>query len=406
MSSNMNPKDLLKFLDTKLSPILLAVIELCDAAVSHLTARPEPKKFDATKVKRILIIKISGLGDTVLMLPGLKRLRKKFPNAKIFILTSPLSQGVVNEQGFMDGSINYDVLGPHKGLGGFFAIVSEIKEYDFDLSIDYEQNHKWTALASCLAGIKKRIGFCNNKNRPGFLLTDKVLIKANCHMIENFDALLNPLGIMEKSSKLEPIDCLDHEKGFVARWKKENNIDGAGLLVGIHVGSGEKAASRRWTKEGFASIADKLKEEFNATIVFTGSLHDRPLIDGVVKLMKTVPLIATEFSIKQLVALLASLDLFISNDTGPMHMGAAMDVPTIGLFGPQTPVCYGPFGSKHVSIYKGIPCSPCIKIHQEKIPNCKNLKCMKAISVDDVWNKVKNMLENIKEQKRSQEGAK
>lgn len=399
----MTLKDLLKILDTKLSPILLAVIELSDAAVSHLTARPEPKVFDATKVKRILIIKMSGLGDTVLMLPGLKRLRKKFPNAKIFILTSPFSQGVVNEQGFIDGSINYDGLGLHKGLGGFFAIISEIKEYDFDLSIDYEQNHKLTTLMSCLAGIKKRIGFYNDKNRPGILLTDKVLIKANRHMIENFDALLNPLGIMEKSLTLEPIDCLEHEKSFIARWKKEKNVEGAGLFIGIHVGSSEKAASRRWTKEGFASIADKLKEEFNATIVFTGSLHDRPLIDDVVKLMKTTPLIATELTIKQFVALLGSLDLFISNDTGPMHMGAAMNVPTIGLFGPQTPVCYGPLGSKHTSIYKGVSCSPCVKIHREQIPNCKNLKCMKAISVSDVWAVVKAMLENINKHEGAQE---
>jgi ADP-heptose:LPS heptosyltransferase len=391
----MELRDFLRFLDKKLSPILLKVIYFSDAAVSLLTARPEPKIFDATKVKRILIIKIVGLGDTVLMLPSLKRLRKHFPNAKIFILVSPFSDGIISDQSFIDGSLNYDVLGQHKGLGGFFAMISELKEYDFDLCIDYEQNHRLTTLISYLVGIKKRVGFYNDKIRRDFLLTDKVLLKADRHMIENFDALLNPLGIMDKSLILEPIDCSEAEKNFIVRWKKEKNIDEHGLLVGIHVGSSERAASRRWAKEGFASIADKLKEEFNATIVFTGSANERPLIEDVVKLMKTTPFIATELTIKQFVALLGSLDLFISNDTGPMHMGAAMDVATIGLFGPQTPACYGPFGSKHVSIYKGIACSPCIKIHREQIPNCKNPKCMKAISVSDVWVVVKAALENI-----------
>jgi|GEM_PF-1045260 len=402
----MTLKDFLRILDQKLSPILLKVIYFSDAAVSHLTLRPEPKTFDATKVKRILIIKIVGLGDTVLMMPGLKRLRKNFPYAKIFILVSPFSEGIICEQSFVDGSFNYDILGKHKGLGGFFTVIGELKDYKFDLCIDYEQNHRLTALISYLAGIKKRIGFHNDRTRWNFLLTDKVLLKADRHMIENFDALLNPLGINEKSSSLERIDLSDVEKNFIIHWKKERNIEGAGLLVGIHVGSCERAASRRWMKEGFASIADKVKEEFGATVVFTGSANDRALIDEVAKLMKTTPLIATDLTIKQFVALLGSFSLFISNDTGPMQLGAAMDVPTIGLFGPQTPLCYGLFGSKHAGIYKGAVCSPCIKIHTERIPNCKNPKCMKAISVSDVWAVVKTVLENINNQDSSQEAMK
>jgi heptosyltransferase-2 len=120
-------------------------------------------------------------------------------------------------------------------------------------------------------------------------------------------------------------------------------------------------------------------------------------MNDVVKLMKSSVIIAAgHTSVTQLVSLIGLLDMFISNDTGPMHISAAMEIPTIGLFGPETPQVYAPFGSRNISIYKKIKCSPCIIIHKGQNQSCKNPDCIELISVADVWQAAESLLKKNK----------
>jgi heptosyltransferase-2 len=288
-------------------------------------------------------------------------------------------------------------LGQHKGVLGLLKVINELRKRKFDLVIDYEQNHRLVTLISYFSGAKRRIGFYNATIKRGYLLTDKVMLKGSRHMIDNFDDLLVPLGIYAKTDRLEriwePLESLDYCK----KWLQERGVSEGDLLIGIHAGSGERVSSRRWSKEKFAELADRLIQKFAAKIIFTGSPDELALINDVVKLMKSSAIIAAgHTSVTQLVSLIGLLDMFISNDTGPMHISAAMEIQTIGLFGPETPQVYAPFGSRNISIYMKIKCSPCIIIHKGQSQNCKNPDCIELISVADVWQAAESLLKKNK----------
>jgi ADP-heptose:LPS heptosyltransferase len=153
-------------------------------------------------------------------------------------------------------------------------IITEVRKRKFDLIIDYEQNHILVTLISYFGGAKRRIGFHNHTVRRGYLLTDRVMLKGGRHMIENFDDLLLPLGINSRTDKLErirePIESLD----YCREWLKKQDVADSDLLIGIHAGSGERVSSRRWSKEKFAELADRLIQKFAAKIIFTGSADE------------------------------------------------------------------------------------------------------------------------------------
>lgn len=361
------------------------------------------KKEAKNSIRKILVIKLVGLGDTVLMLPSIRKLKDVYPGVKITALLTPLSSGILNNQAILGDIIIYDILGTQKGIWGFYKVVSELRKREFDLIIDYEQHFKLVTILSFLVGVDKIIGFDNPIINRGHLLTDRVLLDGNIHMLESFDSLLTPLGINTGSVKLEKINVPDTDIAYIDEWLKKQNLDVNDLRVGMHIVSGRTALSRRWPIERYAEIGDRLIEEFGAKVIFTGTLNERLLLEETADLMRNSPIIsAGQTNIMQLVRLIDRVDLFVSNDTGPMHVGPAMGTPTIGLFGPNTPLRYRPFGSGHMAIYKKVDCSPCINIHNGEVPECGNPECMENITVDDVWQKIELLAGNIQKLKQGE----
>ena len=347
------------------------------------------KSTEDISIKNILIVKIVGIGDTVLMIPNLKKMKKTYENLKIIALLTPLSSGILFDQPQIDEVIIYDVLGEHRGVLGFMGIISLLRKKKIDVVIDFEQHIKLITVISFLTGAKKIIGFNNDTIRRGRLLTDQVPLMGDKHMFESYNDLLRPLRIHSINGRLERIWISQSDSNYVEEWLERRNVVNGDTLVGIHVGSSDRAKARRWPMDRFAELADRIIEIHKAKIVFTGKYSEIPLIKDVVQCMKYKPLIAAgHMSLKQLAAMIDRMYLFISNDTGPLHISAAMGTTTIGLFGPNDPVRYRPYGSNNYAIYKNLPCSPCINIHAGKVPKCKNLKymeCMERITVDDVW---------------------
>jgi ADP-heptose:LPS heptosyltransferase len=141
--------------------------------------------------------------------------------------------------------------------------------------------------------------------------------------------------------------------------------------------------TKLWTERSFAELADRLVREKHALVIFSGSRDDRDLNGRVLSMMKEHALNwAGETTLKELAALAFHADLFIATDTGPMHVAAAAGTRVLALFGPTAPWRTGPFGSGHIVLRTGIECSPCFK------RECDSVRCMEAISVDGVMEKI------------------
>lgn len=349
--------------------------------------------------RKILVIKVAGLGDTVLMLPALQALQGRFPRAEIWALVSPLTDGLLCGQPVVRGCIRYDFFGRDRGWRGFLRIIRRLRREGFDIVVDFEQHFGLIPVIAYATGAPTRSGFVGGHAWRGCLFTHPVPLDGSKHMLEAFLDLSRALG-----AKPLQDDCAgnlwvsDEDRAFIQRWLADRGVGPTDLVIAIHPGPSTHQ-HKRWAPENFSLVADKLVVECTATVVLTGGPDEGEIIRQVTAGMQQAPLVAVgEFTVPQLAALIERCALFLGNDTGPMHIGPAVGTPTLGLFGPELPLRYRPYGSGHVAIHHPLECSPCINIHLGPGGGCVNpdrYLCMKLITVERIWKEAQAMLETV-----------
>jgi len=339
---------------------------------------------DNKNIKNILIIREYTLGETILTLPMIKTL--KDAGYKVDIFCSKANLEIFKRVDFIDDILIFED----------FSFVKKYKQYD--LVIDTEPHHNISALLSkCLGNIS--VGFGGLKREKFYDI--KIKYDDKIHAVLNFFNLLKPLkiSINDKNIKLVPIKYVEKEKAYMEKLLKNLGINKS-KLIGVHAGSNDTSPYRRWKEEKFAKLIEKLVDN-GFYIVLTGKGLDKKINKKILSLLdRRVQKFVFDFSdyninLGHLAYLLKVCQLFISNDTGPMHLSAAMGTKTIGLFGPNLPQRFGPFGKNNVAIYKAydLPCSPCINVHKREFKKCNlNGKCMDLIEVEDVYNVVRKCL--------------
>ena len=341
------------------------------------------KKKEIKELKKILIIMFWGVGSNINSLPAISVLKKHFPGSEITVLAPEKNKDLFYNNKNIDKTIFIDL-----NLSTLIKTISEIRN-KFDLVVDMEH---WLSISAILSyfAANRRIGFLN-KTRS-LLYTDRVKFDKKRHAVLNNLKLLNALGIKEKTDYLEKIKYPSKDKEKVELFLKKNNMGKNDFIIGVCPGSGPTVKERRWPKKRFAELADELVSNYNAKIIFVGSREEKELVKEIQAMMVQSSIDGSGTSLSQLTALIDKCKLFISNDTGPMHIAAAQGIKTIGLFGPETPVIFAPYGKGNISIFKGISCSPCIKIYKGRHIKCKDNKCMKAIKVEDVLMAVEKII--------------
>ncbi|UCB51983.1 MAG: glycosyltransferase family 9 protein [Candidatus Zixiibacteriota bacterium] len=343
--------------------------------------------------RRILVMKLVAIGDLVVCLPTLRALRKSFPSSHIAMLVTPRVREVVEGCSFLDEVVYYDVLNKDRGAGGLFRIIREIRKRRFDLVIELDHYYRITTLISYLAGIRNRVGF----DLPGQGRRDLCRIRVpylmDAHEVEAFLEAARQIGADTSEKDLAEVWVSPEDREQVSRFLMNERVTEKDFLVGIHPGTSSSAISRRWASEKFASVADWLIKEQDAKVILTGAPSEVQLINRTVSFMTSSPIIAAgKTNLKQLAEIARRCRLFISVDTGPLHIAAAMRTRVIGLFGPNTPLKWGPYGNGHVAIYKGLHCSPCTKQYLGQVSKCKDPICMEKITVEDVKQAVLQIL--------------
>lgn len=338
----MNAK-FLRYLDKLAGFFIYAVLPPFGAFVRK-------KKFE----RKILVIKLWAIGETILALPAIKELKRLYRGYKIIALCTNYNRAVFDRCKYVDGVISFSPFGILK------ALESARKE-NFEIVVDFEPYTKISSAVAFLSGAKTRVGFSSRK-----LLYTRFAEPERIHAVKNFVNLAKLLGNVKYPKELVKLslDAKDRKAGLEIL--RKNGIGKGGLKIGVHAGLGYSSAIRKWPGKKFALLCDKLAEKYGAKIVFVGSEKDRRLNESIISLMKFKTAEIYE-NVPTLAAVMENLDLFIANDSGPMHLAAAMGVPTIGLFGPNMPELYGPYGSRNIGIYKG-PGEPYIRPFDGSFP--------------------------------------
>ncbi len=332
--------------------------------------------------KNILIVQLWGLGETILTLPAIGELRKKYKKSNIEVLATSRNKEVY----FNNKDINNVKVLKLNPFSIKFFILKNYKKYD--LVIDMEEYLNISSLIAFFAG-NERIGYSHGVRAN--LYTDKVKYNDKQHIVYTFMDLLKPLGI--KKMAVERLSHLNHSKNDekkVDNLLRKLNIAKKDFLVGFGVGAAESAKSRMWPKERFATLANYLIKKYNSKILLIGNEEEKNYINDLQNLIinknksfNAAGLVNT----REMFCLISLCKLFIGNDSGPMHVAAAQGVRTIGLFGCNLPVRFAPFGKNNCYIYKKNNQNACINVHKGQVGECKfgiENACVKKIQVEDV----------------------
>lgn len=349
--------------------------------ISKLLFFIKPKK----KFDKVLIVRLWAMGEAILTLPMIHALRKKYPKAEITVLCRSRVKDVFYKNKDIDRLLLFEP-------NNIISLMKNIRKYD--VAVDTEPFFKISALLSFFLA-KRRMGFSHSIR--SLLYTDKVEYNERQHEVFSFLDLSKKVSAWHKPKALIQLNYSEEDKKAVDSMLKKNKISKNDFVAGITPGAAESARFRMWPAERFAMLADLLVKKHNAKIIFVGSRIDENISKNIQKLMKEKSVnLAGRTSPRQLFYLVKKCSIFISNDTGPMHVAAAQGVKTIGIFGPNLPERFAPFGKKNISIYKKVSCSPCINVHLGQVPKeCMRKKnkylCMLNIHVKDVLGAVERL---------------
>lgn len=346
--------------------------------------RTEKRKF--SEAKKILIRGTNWIGDAVMTLPALSAIRRTFSDAWISILVLPRVAEIYRLSRNIDDLILYQKPGDHEGIRGMFKLAHQLKREKFDAAI-LLQNAIEAAIIALLAGIPIRAGY--NTDGRGLLLTHCVKRTEEIqkvHQKHYYLEMVRSLGCTTDETDIHL--TLGEEYKEIARALQEcYGIVKQRPLVGFAPGA-TYGPAKRWFPERFAAVAERFINDFNAQVVILGNRDDERTA-RMMEMHCRFPLLnlAGKTDLQQAISLTSLCDLFISNDSGLMHIAGALNIPTVAIFGSTNPVTTSPPGECSVVIYRNAPCSPCLR---ETCPT--DFRCMEEIRVEDVYDIARNLL--------------
>ena len=350
------------------------------------------------KPNRILIVRLSALGDVVNTLPALTALRRGHPKAHIAWLVEDRAADILHSHPLLDEVIIFPRLkwqqsfslrrGRWRTLADCYQFFSALRARRFDIAIDFQGNAK-SGFLSYMSGAKIRLGFDRRNSSEGnIVFTNRRVPIANPHInrAEKYLVLARAVGGSMAPWAPAVLPTWPAEAAAAKALLREAGVRRRPLIA-LHPGTSEFGAFKRWPPERFGQLARRLARRWNAGILVTWGPRERPLAVQVASAAGRSAVVSPPtHSIRELAELLRQADLFISADTGPMHVAAALGVPVVALFGPKDPVLHGPYGEKTRVVRAGVACSPCSK------RACDDVKCMRSITLEMVMAAVEDLL--------------
>ncbi|MCZ6677330.1 MAG: lipopolysaccharide heptosyltransferase II [Candidatus Poribacteria bacterium] len=331
-------------------------------------------------IRKILIIRNDGIGDLLNSTPAIALLRQNYPDAEITVLAQPLNAPILIGNPDVDRIRVFDREGEHRRLWARFRFYRSLRREKYDLVVAM-RTASWPNFVAFLSGAPYRLGRYHKRFKCTLTHTWRGMYeKGHVHEVDrNFD--LVRLVCEGKGHRRLVLNLLDDElakaKGQLAAW----GIAPQDFLVGIHPGG--SSFDKRWPERNYARVADTLVNEHGAKVLILRGPEEAELERNLQKAMRADSIAFAPKSIRELAALINVCNLFVCNDSGPMHIAAALDVPTVAIFGPTDHVAWKPLSDEATLVRRDMPCWPC-SAHKCKI----GWECTKKLPVDAVWGQV------------------
>ena len=334
--------------------------------------------FDGTS-PRVLISRMSAIGDAILTLPVACALRDAFPQAYLGWVVEKKAAPMVRSHRAVDAVIELE-RGWFTSIKGIRHAKSVLRDHQFEISIDCQGNTK-SSLAGLLAGAKHRIGYAKRHGGElSRLFNNHRVATVFNHLTDRSLELLSPLGIHSPQVRWD-LPLPESARGWADRWRRGISQRRVAIL-----NPGGTWASKLWEPERFAIVAKYLsvRHQFQNAVVW-GSPSERRMAEEIVERSSGAAVLAPDTDLHHLAAMIETSDLFISGDTGPLHMSVAVGTPTIGLYGATRPGDSGPYGQ--IALQKEYEAGS--RRHRRSADN----RAMRAIRVEHVCEAIEELLD-------------
>jgi len=358
---------IIKLIDTLAGSLLCVTLGIIDYLAGN---RPYLKPVACDKVKRILVIRPGGLGDMLILLPILKLLKGATFAPAIDVVCERRNLPVLALAGFEKNALLYDANPLH--------FLASLRHRRYDVVIDTEQFHHFSAVFARLSGAPVRIGFKISPRR-NLLYTHLINYEMDGPEAHQFTRLLRPLGIHEFPA---PLSCFLRDTEWPA---SSPDVDlPSGPYVAIHPGTTSRY--KVWPHDRFVQLIQELHSEHALAAVLTGGSEEARNAQRIMRAAKgadgRVVSTAGKLPLAATAQLLRNASLFVGADSGIAHLAVALGTPTVVLFGASDHKKWGTDDERHRVVRQDVPCSPCFIFGYHKL--CRTIDCMKQIDVNDV----------------------
>lgn len=330
--------------------------------------------------KNILIIKMSSLGDVLHTLPFVAALRERFPRARLTWLVHPQFGAFVPDPPVVDEVIHFDKVKFNKmGLCDKWSYFKEMRALlhykKFDLVIDLQGLFKSAVLAA-ISGCDNRIGYCEMREGSGFVSKAITGAHATDHVIERYLDVARYLGCTINEIQFPMPDL---QKEWLAVQEKTEAVEESYVVLV----PGARWETKKWPAAHFAKLAEMIIHD-GKQVVLAGGPEDIPLGAQISGMVSGVSDLTGKTSLRELGAVIQHCTAYISGDTGPLFIAAAMKRPLVALYGPTRPDRTGPYGNRQATIITApVSCAGCLKKH------CDKWICMNSITPETVFDEYK-----------------
>jgi len=347
--------------------------------------------------KKILVLRLSAVGDVLRTLLAVKALKEHYPSSLIAWIVEEPSKSLLESQPEIDEVILFPrkrwvegIKSPTKmwrTVREVWRFILDMRRRRFDIVLDFHGILK-SGFLSFLSGSPKRVGFDRRTSREGSFLFSNIKVKLPQQRMSRFKksfALLKAVGL-EINDFNTRLTIPPKDREYVESFFNTLPVKFKRPLIAIHPGTSPKTLNKRWMPDRYAQLADYLVRDLHATVLFTWGPGELEQVKGIQKEMEESSVLGPKTeSLTQLGEIYRRCDLYVGGDTGPMLIASIMGIPAVVIFGGTDPILYEPLGH-HINVGKEVGCNPCREW------SCRDVTCLKAISVDDVLKATREIL--------------
>jgi ADP-heptose:LPS heptosyltransferase len=352
-------------------------------------------------MKRVLVLPLYGIGDVLMSTPAVRNLKEQLDVDVTYLHMFKTTRDVLLNNPYIKENIHFPFL-----QSGKLAILRFMMQFrnKFDITINfYPSNRKDYNLASLITASPVRIGHRyvrKDLSELNFLKNRTIKEDEGLHNVEEDLRLLDFCGVKDRKAYAMEIHLTEEERQFARQWLKERKIDRK-FLIGMHPGTStfKNHGRKRWSEVSFADLIDRICIEREESVVLLfGGAEERSLRQTIISSASDQGKIFSvdSLSIRLAASVMRECGLFVSNDSGPMHMAAASGVPTVAIFGPTNPVWLRPWGVRHRVVRAEPACSPCFR-YSPKPMECveaRDFSCIGGISVEQVFRACRELMQS------------